>query len=99
MPHGHRDLHQIEGLREKAQRQIGDRQIDDKYVARSAHVRILSDDVTHKAISGCAEHDEQCKGDDQHHLGARGEVAHWNHALVVLTQKPLYFLPAHERVV
>ena len=99
MPHRHRHLHQIEGLREEAQRQIRDRQIDDKYVARSAHVWVLSDDVTHEAISGGAEDDEQSKGDDQHHLSASREVAHWNHALVVFTQQPLYLLPAHERVV
>ena len=99
VPHGHRDLHQVEGLREETQRQVGYGQVDDEDVTRSAHVRVLRDDVAHESISGCAEHDEESEGNDEHDLGARCEVAHGNHALVVLGQEPLNLLPAHKRVV
>ena len=99
VPHGHGHLHEVEGLREEAQRQIGDGQIDDEDVARSAHVRVLRDDVTHESVSGCAEDDKYRERDDEHNLGARREVAHRNHALIVLLQESLDLLSTHESIV
>ena len=98
-PDGHGDLHQVEGLREEAERQVGHGQVDDEHVARGAHVPVASHHVADEPVAGGAEDDEDGEGDDEDRLRRRVEVVDGHHRLVVLREEALDLRARHERVV
>lgn len=74
LPLGAEEQVEVEGLREDAQRQIRDGQVDDEDVARSAHVRVACHHVAHEAVAQGAEGNEQGVGQDEKGLRHRVEV-------------------------
>ena len=63
-----RYLHEVEGLREEAEDEVGRGEVEYEQVARRAHVRVGEHHVTDEAVAGRAERYQRREQHDQHHL-------------------------------
>jgi len=67
-PVGHQHLEQVERLREEAERQVGDGEVDDEDVARRPHRGVARHDEADQTVAGRAERDQQREQSYQNHL-------------------------------